>query len=409
MQRKYVYINDLEYGSIFQTQVLDWLHLYSQNGINFEILQVFQARTFLKPADVFKKLSKIRQSTGLPVKYTIMLPFSLVFTSFINAFLLYMRLVPTLLLGHEILIFSRSFIGREIRLIKKISFGKVRFIFDARAASAEEKKYIAALEKDYSKATESMINKIFYLESVAVDSATKVFCVSNNLGLYYEKMYKTPKDKIILYPCLSDGSKFYFDPGLRKKIREELKISDAEKIFIYAGGINAKWHLSAEMFEFFSEIIEISPNAKFLFLTNEQDAFEAVKNKYPRIINNIIYFNVHNSDVVKYLNAADYGLLFRENTIMNNVASPTKFAEYMLCGLPVLISEGVGDYTAFVSKYNVGYVFNQEAFNDWKLLNLKEVTNKEFDRNYISEIGKKHFSKEGRLNSLLITFQGLKA
>ena len=61
-------------------------------------------------------------------------------------------------------------------------------------------------------------------------------------------------------------------------------------------------------------------------------------------------------EINNYLNATDYGILFRENLPINNQASPTKFAEYILAGLKVIISEGVGDFSEFVREHDCGQV-----------------------------------------------------
>ena len=71
---------------------------------------------------------------------------------------------------------------------------------------------------------------------------------------------------------------------------------------------------------------------------------------------------MQSNEVPKYLLAADYGLLIRENTVTNQVASPVKFAEYLACGLPVIISRNLGDYSEFVTKNNCGYLLNEFNF-----------------------------------------------
>ena len=48
-------------------------------------------------------------------------------------------------------------------------------------------------------------------------------------------------------------------------------------------------------------------------------------------------------EVNSYLNAADAGFLLREQSPLNEVASPTKFAEYCLTGLPVIMQNTVKD------------------------------------------------------------------
>jgi hypothetical protein len=42
-----------------------------------------------------------------------------------------------------------------------------------------------------------------------------------------------------------------------------------------------------------------------------------------------------------YLNAADAAFMLRRPSLVNRVASPTKFAEYCLAGLPVIMTDAV--------------------------------------------------------------------
>lgn len=55
---------------------------------------------------------------------------------------------------------------------------------------------------------------------------------------------------------------------------------------------------------------------------------------------------------------ADLGLLLRERNSVNRVASPVKFAEYLACGVPVLVSPGVGDCPDIVRRERVGYILD---------------------------------------------------
>ena len=68
---------------------------------------------------------------------------------------------------------------------------------------------------------------------------------------------------------------------------------------------------------------------------------------------------VPHAEIPRYLRAADLGLLFREPHPLNEVACPTKFAEYMMSGLPVLISGCIGDCSPFVAEHAAGVVLQR--------------------------------------------------
>jgi glycosyltransferase involved in cell wall biosynthesis len=142
-----------------------------------------------------------------------------------------------------------------------------------------------------------------------------------------------------------------------------------------------------------------------IFLTKDIQMIKSIISEFPEIKNNVMFFSVLNDEVCQYLNAADYGILFRENTIMNNVASPTKFAEYMLCGLPVLISEGVGDYSDYTIKHNVGVLIKESELESIQGYDFNEFLGKAFDRDHIATLGREKFSKDSIIKTLILEFK----
>jgi len=59
-------------------------------------------------------------------------------------------------------------------------------------------------------------------------------------------------------------------------------------------------------------------------------------------------------DVARYLRAADVALLLVRPSPARRAQSPTKFAEYMAAGLPVIATAGIGDLDAQIEEHRVG-------------------------------------------------------
>jgi len=82
--------------------------------------------------------------------------------------------------------------------------------------------------------------------------------------------------------------------------------------------------------------------------------------------------------------------------MMNNVASPTKFSEYLNSGLPIIMSHGVTDYAKMIEESGFGIVLR-----DFHRLNQKDYQKftdlQGLDRNRISKYGKELLSKEALL------------
>jgi hypothetical protein len=399
-ERKNVYISNVAVdGTVFQTQVLDWIHLYQMHNLKFELIQIFQVKDIIRPAYVKKQLIDIRKGTKLFTGYLYMFP-SRSPLYIVNALIIFCKIFKYLFKYQEVLIFSRALIGKEIGFLQRISPIKLLFYYDARGAGAEENKYNAAKNHDYSLKKYKIIADTYYLEYKTLFAANKIFVVSRVLQKYLQDTYNMYNKKFVYYPCLSDPSKFYFSPHLRKEIRTKLQINDQTKVFIYSGGTGT-WHMSERLFSFFIQLLKHDNSFLMLCLSKDQIAVEKILAGLPEVGHKFLSLSVTNEEVNKYLNAADYGFLFRENTIMNNVASPTKFAEYMLCGLPVLISEGIGDYSDYVIKHDLGILINESILNNPEKFDFEYFKAKNFDRMYISDFGKKNFSKNSIINKII--------
>jgi glycosyltransferase involved in cell wall biosynthesis len=118
-----------------------------------------------------------------------------------------------------------------------------------------------------------------------------------------------------------------------------------------------------------------------LFLTHEPDLVkrmikDQVKPKDVKVI------RVPHGEVAGYLCAADVGILLREKTLTNHVASPIKFSEYMCCGLPCIISSHIGDTAEILRHGNAGIVLDSDLdfpppsqFQTLLSLNRNEISN----------------------------------
>ncbi len=139
-------------------------------------------------------------------------------------------------------------------------------------------------------------------------------------------------------PCAASRDLFFFDPVLRRDARAELGVADNEILTVYSGGL-ASYQMFPETVALWRAYRRRNPNVRLLVLTPA--AAEAGK-----IIGDMTgaaVMSVHNDRMNRYLNAADAGFMLRASTPANHVASPTKFAEYALTGLSVVMTGTVID------------------------------------------------------------------
>jgi hypothetical protein len=126
-------------------------------------------------------------------------------------------------------------------------------------------------------------------------------------------------------------------------------------VFVYAGTITA-WNRPEPMIKVFEEIKRHDERCFFLFLT--PSILKALKafEEYGTSTDDFHVQSVDQDRIDDYLGLGHIGILIREDSFANRVASPVKLPEYLRAGLALMISDGIGDWTQIVEGYDVGVV-----------------------------------------------------
>ncbi|HPT70895.1 MAG TPA: glycosyltransferase family 4 protein [Candidatus Cloacimonadota bacterium] len=235
------------------------------------------------------------------------------------------------------------------------------------------------------------------MEKEMVVLADRVFCVSNALKQYHMRNNpQIPDSKFFVSPCNADPTLFFYDADIRARVREKLEITD-KKVIIYSGGLKMPWHIPDGVFELFARLTETCHDIFLLMLTSDINMAREFQQKHKIPDEKIKLLNLDNTEVSAYLNAADWAILLRHDMPVNNVASPTKFAEYLMAGLPVIISPNVGDFSDFVVENDVGFViptpYRDEDLQQLKSYLLKPIKSKD----EIAQLGALNFSKKANI------------
>lgn len=166
---------------------------------------------------------------------------------------------------------------------------------------------------------------------------------------------------IEVIPCCVDPQRFAVVSD-RDAIREELGLTNRmvnRTVFVYAGALGG-YYLIDETAELFAAAREDDPQAFALVLT--QSAPAAMTSALVRLgfsSSDFRVLQVQPDDVPKYLRAADAAVALVRPSYARQSMSPTKFAEYLAAGLPVIATSGIGDLDAEIEEGRVGVLLKR--------------------------------------------------
>ncbi|MEO8649957.1 MAG: glycosyltransferase [Acidobacteriota bacterium] len=173
-------------------------------------------------------------------------------------------------------------------------------------------------------------------------------------------------------PCCVDLERFAeAGPDARTAIRSELGITE-RMVLTYVGSFGG-WYLTDEMIDLFAAARERDPNYFVLILT-QRDREKVAGLLASRGFNKDDFFvvSVLPAEVPRYLAASDVAVSLIKAYYSKQSSSPTKLAEYLACGLPVIANRGVGDVDKVLEQNGVGVLLRDFSKESYRAA-LKEV------------------------------------
>jgi glycosyltransferase involved in cell wall biosynthesis len=167
-------------------------------------------------------------------------------------------------------------------------------------------------------------------------------------------------------PCCVDLKRFeVVNETSRHKMREKLGIEN-RRVIVYVGSFTSKWYMPLEVADLLGVAKEKDDKMFALILT--QSPIEIIKPLLEeRGFGEKDYFiqKVSPKEIPIYLTAADAAVSFIKPCFSKLASSPTKNAEYLASGLPMIANSGVGDTAEMTLEDNVGVIidkFNRESY-----------------------------------------------
>lgn len=279
-------------------------------------------------------------------------------------------------------------------IVNQIKNKTFKLIFDADGLPIEERIDFAGLKKEsfQYKLMKSAETKMLKSADVVITRSQKAIDIHTaHIGESYRSKFSVVFNG-------RDKNKFAYQPKLREIVRQELGLKD-ELLFVYAGSLGPQYCLN-EMLEIFQAYAE-KREAKFLILTGNT-AF-AEQNIPAELKAHLILKSVPSEKVSFYLNGGDIAFGLRKPTFSMQGVAPIKLGEYLLCGLPVIASKGIGDTEKILENFEECYLFDHSIGLVPQIEQIKNFLEKAIfaDRNKIAQKAQDYFSLEAAAESYL--------
>jgi glycosyltransferase involved in cell wall biosynthesis len=347
-----------------QSQVLPYLKELSKQGYMFTVLSFEKKNRYAAEREIIEKITNDAHITWVPLFFTSKPP---ILSKMYDRWQMLRK--ARQLHGKERfdIIHCRSYISAEAGLGLKKGTG-TGFLFDMRGFWADEKVdcgqwdlkklFYRKLYRSYKKK-----EKQFLLNADGIVSLTKA---GKDL-LLSDPDYSHLSIEVI--PCCADLELFDFNK-IPKQVTEDLKrelgIKPGQKVITYLGSIGG-WYMTDEMFAFYKQVLLKYPEFVMLILTKDDTQRvigEAGAAGIPP--ENLFVRYAKRRDVPAFLSISDVSLFFIRPTFSKTASSPTKHAELMGMGIPVICND-IGDTGNIIAATDTGLVvksFSDDAYTE---------------------------------------------
>jgi hypothetical protein len=259
---------------------------------------------------------------------------------------------------------------RERGLTKKVCF-------DGRGAYAAEWEEYRIIDDD------ALIAQFRPLEQEAVTASDFRIAVSEALVDHWRERYAYSGTTHAVIPCTL-GKDVATPPHTLHLTPQPSHLATTPVRLVYSGS-TAGWQSFELLKPLLTQLLDTRPEVQVLFLSKRDANNSALEAAYP---GRVAVKWLDHAQVSAALAECDHGIMVRERTITNRVASPTKFAEYLSSGLRVITNEGLGDFSALVKAHDLGLVVEEGK----PLPELKQVAPAERER--LRAFALQHFTKQ---------------
>ena len=232
-------------------------------------------------------------------------------------------------------------VGLLIKLVGK----RVKVVYDCHEYETE---------MNGLKGFEQKVKKI--VEGLLIRFSDRVITVSDSIADEYVRLYGIAKPSLVLNCPPNQQIAEY------NIFRETFGIRKDQHIFLYQGGLS-----EGRGIEILLEAFEKVCSDKNVLVCMGYGPLKNLIEEKSDLSNNIYYHPAVSPQVLlKYTSSADYGIAYIEDTCLSyRYCLPNKIFEYMMAGLPVLVSN-LYEMKRLVEAHQVGVVTEENSVESFK-------------------------------------------
>lgn len=387
-----------------QSQVLPYLINLARLKYEITILSTEKEDNFLKNKLL---ISKICSDNGIKWEYISYTKKPPILSTLIDVSKLKKKVKALNTENKFQIVHCRSYIAALVGMAMKVNYG-TKFLFDIRGFWADERVdgNIWNLKIPVFKWVYSYFKKKERAFFLSADASVSLTFNGKKEILSWEYM-KGKKGNIYVIPCCADLNHFDYTSNKREfLIKKKLGIEENHKVICYLGSIGT-WYMMDEMLDYFKVHLTKHPESIFLWITkdNPDEIFQAAKKK--GIDKNIKVTSSERKELPQVLSICDASIFFIKPLYSKKASSPTKMAELLGMGIPLICNSNVGDTDEIVAKESVGLVVKDFSDDEYNIIVEKFDTLINTDKTHLRNVAKEYFSLEQGVKNYSSIYESL--
>lgn len=237
-------------------------------------------------------------------------------------------------------------------LVKKICLGRPKVLFDMRALWVDELIMIEKVSKD------SLIEKALrYVEEICLRKSDSIVSLTHQAISTLEKRYPHLSHEltksVVIRTCVADNYLHRRQPFEVGRLRLAI-----------VGSVTTGWFKLARSLAIFNQIANLDPDIEFYIITRDQLVYGSLDISH-RLSNRLKIISMTTDQVIAFLGSCAATLMIFNVGEGKHGSFPTRFAESLAAGCPVITNDSMLDLTRLLADNpQCGFSFSESMADE---------------------------------------------